>query len=513
MKVNTVCILGGGTSGFMTSSILAKYKEQLDLDFNIKLIYSDTIGSIGVGESTIFNINMIFQYLELKDSDWMSSCNATYKSSIRFENFYKKGRYFYYPFGPSRSDIDPKQWFTLKDVYPEIFTPERASLYLNPFTMLCEENKLCNENDYLKNCTAYHFDSYLMGEYLKKYSEKRGVEVIDDTFLGANLKDDGSIESIVCENAIYEADLFVDCSGFKSLLLGGVMGEEYISYDKTLINNKALVAKVPYKHKKIQLKNYTNCVALDNGWVWETPLWDCLAYGYVHTNKFASENEIEQEFFNHIGEEVDYNVVNFKTGRYSRGWVKNVVAVGLSYGFVEPLESTGIATTIGNVFKLLECLSKRDMYYAQVDRDVFNHSTSHSIDSFRTFLDLHYCLSSRNDSEYWRYVTENNYDNPMYKSFIVDLILRKEIGNNSQKDMYGNSSLSGDVFIVAGMNYSCFQKHFILKSCDKNNLNLKKECDNFEKYLKELKSSTTNFSSSYNYLKKEVYSKDLVSAN
>ena len=99
MKVNTVCILGGGTSGFMTSSILAKYREQLDLDFNIKLIYSDTIGSIGVGESTIFNINMIFQYLELKDSDWMSSCNATYKSSIRFENFYKKGRYFYYPFG------------------------------------------------------------------------------------------------------------------------------------------------------------------------------------------------------------------------------------------------------------------------------------------------------------------------------------------------------------------------------------------------------------------------------
>ena len=153
------------------------------------------------------------------------------------------------------------------------------------------------------------------------------------------------------------------------------------------------------------------------------------------------------------------------------------------------------------------------MYYTQVDRDVFNHSTSHSIDSFRTFLDLHYCLSSRNDSEYWRYVTENNYDNPMHKSFIVDLILRKEIGNNSQTDMYGNSLFGGDVFIVAGMNYSCFQKHFILKSCDKNNLNLKKECDNFEKYLKELKSSTTNFSSSYNYLKKEVYSKDLVSAN
>ena len=506
MKVNTVCILGGGTSGFMTSSILAKYKEQLDLDFNIKLIYSDSIGSIGVGESTIFNINMLLGYLELKDSDWMSSCNATYKSSIRFENFYKKGRYFHYPFGPSRTDIDPKKWFTLKDVYPEIFTPERASLYLNSYTMFCEENKLCNENDYLKNCTAYHFDSYLMGEYLRKYSEKRGVEVINDTFLEANLKDDGSIENIVCENSIYEADLFVDCSGFKSLLLGEVMREEFISYDKTLINNKALVAKVPYRHKKNQLKNYTNCVALDNGWVWEIPLWDCLSYGYVHTNKFSSDSDIEQEFFNHIGKEVDYKVVNFKTGRYSKGWVKNVVAVGLSYGFIEPLESTGIASTIGNLFRLLECLSKRDMYYTQVDRDVFNHTTSHSLDSFRTFLEMHYSLSSRNDSEYWRYVTENtSYGGKYYNSFIEDLIIRKEIGNNFQKDMYGNSSFGGDVFIVAGMNYSCFQKHFILKNCNKDHL--KKECDIFEEYLRGLKSTITNFSSSYEYLKKEIYSK------
>ena len=512
MQISTLCILGGGTSGFITASVFAKYREQLGLKFDIKLIQSTDIGSIGVGESTIFNINELFLYLGLKDSDWMRDCNATYKTSIRFENFYKQGRYFHYPFGPSRTDIDPKRWFILKEVYPEIFTPERASSYLNPYTILCEENKLCNENNYLKNCTAYHFDSYLMGEYLKKYSEKRGVEVIDDTFLGANLKDDGSIESIVCENAIYEADLFVDCSGFKSLLLGEVMREEFISYDKTLINNKALVAKIPYTDKKNQLKNYTNCAALDNGWVWEIPLWDCLSYGYVHTNKFSSDSDIEQEFFNHIRKEVDYKVVNFKTGRYSKGWVKNVVAVGLSYGFIEPLESTGIASTIGNLFRLLECFSKRDMYYTQVDRDVFNHSTSHSLDSFRTFLDMHYYLSSRNDSEYWRYVTENNnYGGKYYNSFIEDLIIRKEIGNNFQKDMYGNSSFGGDVFIVAGMNYSCFQKHFILKNYNKDHL--KKECDIFEEYLRGLKSSITNFSSSYDYLKKEIYSKDLVSAN
>ena len=142
------------------------------------------------------------------------------------------------------------------------------------------------------------------------------------------------------------------------------------------------------------------------------------------------------------------------------------------------------------------------MYYTQVDRDVFNHSTSHSVDSFRTFLDLHYCLSSRNDSEYWRYVTENIDSN---NSFISDSILRKELGNNTQIDLYGNEFFGGEVFLAAGMNYSCYQKQ---KGFDKNDFKLKKECAIFEEYLRGLKSSITNFSSSYDYLKKEIYSKE-----
>ena len=338
MKINSLCILGGGTSGFVTASILAKYKEELNLKFNIKLIQSGDIGSIGVGESSLFNVNELFAYLGLKDSDWMRSCNATYKTSIRFEDFYKQGRYFYYPFGPSRQDASIEQWFTIKEFYPDIYTPEKASLYFNSQSIMNEENKLCNKNNFLRDYSAYHFDSHLLGKYLREYSEKKGVEVIDDTFLEANLNDDGSIESIICENDAYSADLFIDCSGFKSLLLGEVMGEEFIPFDDTLINNKALTAKIPYTDKNKQLKNYTNSVALKNGWCWEIPLWDKMSVGYVHTNKFATEEEIEQEFFEHVGEEVEYRTVHFKTGRYKKGWVKNVVAVGLSYGFLEPLE-------------------------------------------------------------------------------------------------------------------------------------------------------------------------------
>ena len=225
----------------------------------------------------------------------MKHCNATYKTSVRFENFYKQGRYFYYPFGPCDSKANVSDWFILKEFHPEIFTPERASLYFNTQYILNEENKLTDEDNYIEDNAAYHFDSPLLGKFLKKYCKKRGVEIVEDSFYGITPNDDGSVKFLVGDKDIYSADLFIDCSGFKSLLLGQMMKEEYIPFSDTLINNKALAAKIPYTNKEKQLKNYTNSVALDNGWCWEIPLWDGLSVGYVHTNMFASEEEIENE--------------------------------------------------------------------------------------------------------------------------------------------------------------------------------------------------------------------------
>ena len=504
MKIDTVCILGGGTSGFMTSSMLAKYREESGLDFDIKLVHSETIGSIGVGESTLFNINYLFRYLELTDKDWMKPCNATYKTSVRFEDFYKHGTYFHYPFGSTREDADIQLWFTLKEVYPETFTPEKAALYFNPNSIFCEKNKL--SDNVVSDGSGYHFDSYLLGEYLRKYSEKRGVEIVNDTFKSATLREDGYIKSLICENGTYEADLFIDCSGFRSLLLDGVMGEEYISFGDTLINNKALVTKVPYTDKEKQLKNYTNSVALKNGWCWETPLWDSLAYGYVHTNKFATEEEIEQEFFEHVGE-VEYRTLHFKTGRYKRGWVKNVAAVGLSYGFLEPLEATGIATTLENIFRLLECISKRDMFYTQVDRDAFNHHIASETDGFRGFVESHYYLSSREDTEYWRHLTEDvdyGYDTMGfgYQEFLNRIIVRRDLTFN------GSYPITGLLFVIAGMNYSCFSKAFTLSDCNPDDYFANAVI--FNDHIKELEVSTEDHLSSYQYLKKKIYSRSIL---
>jgi tryptophan halogenase len=497
MKVKSICILGGGTSGFAMSAALARFNQLCGLDIDVRVVHSESIGSIGVGESTIVSINELLKYLGLEDSDWMKDCNATYKTSIRFEDFYKKGTHFHYPFGRIHEEQNTlegvNQWFINKEVFPSTYTPERAAYYFVASTMLAEKNKLVDDSNYdLETNTAYHFDSHLFAKFLKLYSEDGGVEVIDDTFKSATLREDGSIKSLVCENGTYEADLFIDCSGFRSLLLGGVMGEEYVSYGDTLINNKVLRANVPYKRIEKELKNYTNCVALKNGWCWEIPLWDKMSVGYVHTNKFATEEEIEKEFFDHVGE-VEYDIVEFKTGRYKRGWVKNVVAVGLSYGFVEPLESTGIATTLMNLFRVVECLSKREMTYTQIDRDLFNYDIPKNIDGFRSLVELHYYLSSRDESDYWKYLTEDiSYDN---------LPFLKATGDSRTYYEGGNSN-PASLFIVAGMNYSCFSKAFVMR---KPNEAFNKNKREFENYVKELERNVERLPSTYKFLLKHIY--------
>jgi len=505
MNVKKICILGGGSSGFITSSLLAKYRELSGLDFDIKVIHSKSIGNVGVGESTIFNILEFFSYLGLKESEWMNKCDATYKTSIRFENFYKNGRYFHYPFGPVNANATEFDWSIYSHFFPEIFSPEKAHIYFNPESILSERNKL---NDYkVDKCSAYHFDTHLLGKYLLQYSKDHGVEIVDDIFVSATKHSDGSVASLVCENGEHTADLFIDCSGFRSLLLGGVMNEEYISFSDTLINNKAIVAKIPYENKEEQLQNYTNCVALKNGWCWEIPLWNHLSVGYVHTNKFASEQEIEKELFDRYGE-VEYKTVEYKTGRYKRGWVKNVVAVGLSYGFIEPLESTGIATTLENAFRLLEFLSKRSLKTTQVDRDLFNYYTDNVIDQYRCFVETHYYLSSRDDTNYWKYVTDDidylhDTTHRSYRSNFLKRMIDDRMLDEITKDANGEDVFSGDLFVCAGMQYSCFSNAFTEINVDIKNV--ERSAKNFQEYVNKLEMSANDAPSTYKYLKNKIY--------
>ena len=502
MRINSICILGGGTAGFAVASILSRYAEISGSKFDIKVVYSEDIGTIGVGESTNLSINQFLKYLGLDDKKWMKRCDATHKTSIKFTDF-NQGSHFYFPFGDVRQDRRNheviKRWFIAKEFHPEIYTPERVAGYLVPHTILAEKNKLTNDGFDLDGNTSYHFDSNKFGNILKEYSKKRGVKIINDRFIKAELNGNGSIKSLVCEDSTYDADLFVDCSGFRSLLLGQTMKEEFVSFSDTLINDKAIVAKIPYKDKDKQLKNYTDSVALKNGWCWHIPLWNHMSVGYVHSSKFATPEQIESEFFEHVGE-VDYEIINYKSGRYKRGWVKNVVSVGLSYGFLEPLEGTGLASMFINSFRLLEAISKRDMNYTQLDRDLFNNSSGeYGIDGWKSQIESHYYLSTRTDSEYWTYVTEDiDYKNRIdsifsYEQFLYRCGITRSYHTNDP----------GLMFIAGGMNYSPFSRAIILSDDLDDQLKVIPE---FEDELESLVEDVKEFPSSYEFLRKNIYS-------
>ena len=515
MKVKKVCILGGGTAGFSVAAVFAKYAEMVSANLDITVVYSSEIGKIGVGESTLLSINDLFNYLGLKDEDWMKECNATYKTSISFENFYKKGSSFQYPFGDMRlfGQLHLRKWFQLKEYYPDIFSPEVFARYILPHTRMNEKNRLTEEQDiYGYNfdlISAYHFDTHLLSKFLRKYAEDRGVKFIDDFYKESVLDSKGNIEKIICENNTIDSDIFFDCSGFRSLLLNGVMKEEFIDYNHTLINNRVVRAKIPYTNKEKQLKNYTNCVALDNGWCWEIPLWDSLSVGYVHSLKFASEDAIRDEFKKHClekhsididKENINIDIINYKTGRYKRGWVKNVIGVGLAYGFLEPLESTGILTLLQNTFRALELLSKRDLFWTNVDRDMFNHGVAAEVDSLRGFVEMHYAFSSRDDSEYWRYVTEDIEYPKEFQTTYYD-IMQMTIINRDY--FVGNTGIP---FIISGMNYSHFSPACIKNEPESEDITQMKEL--FVKEDERLYSIVEKYPSTMKFLEQKIYGKE-----
>tara|TARA_B100000287_G_scaffold143580_1_gene135447 strand:- start:703 stop:2169 length:1467 start_codon:yes stop_codon:yes gene_type:complete len=482
-----ICILGGGTSGFATAAILSKYKEFAKHSFDITVIHNEKIGSIG-GESTQVNINQLFAFLDVKDKEWMPKCNATYKIGTRFQDW-DLGKYFFNTFGSL--EPDPRVWFVAKDRYD--LPVEKAAYYFLPSTVQGFTNKLIDEDkETFNQNTAYHFDSNLLGKYLKEYSEQRGVQCINAEVTNV-LKDNGYIRSLVYGEQTIEADLFVDCSGFNSLLINSFLPyEDWISYD-SLLNNKVHRATIPYKDKE-EITNYTNGVALKNGWCWDIPLWDQRSVGYVHTNKFATQEEIVDEFFNHVGY-VDYETIEFKSGRFNRGWINNVVSVGLSYGFIEPLEATGIASTLINAFALLECISRRDGFIAQIDRDLFNQKVGETLDLHRDFVELHYFLSSRSDSEYWRHITNSvTYNSKKFLRQILD-------DRNFPTDI---TEVPSSLLICAGMNYSPLSKDVILHP--DSGITIDFDPDKFNKYIEDLENNAKDFPSSYKYLLDNVYS-------
>lgn len=421
-KIESITIVGGGSAGWMSAAtLIANFPN-----YKISLIESSDIPRIGVGESTQQKIAVWARNIGINHKDFMEKTDASYKFSIRFKDFNHIGDDgFHYPFGNiylGNTNRGTNEWALKKIKYPETSNSDFADCFFPQMSLI--NNNTINENKYkifedfdFDNEHAYHFDAIKFANWLAEdFAKPKGVNHIIATVLKVNVDENG-ISSLELDNGdVIKSDLYIDCTGFKSLLIGEALGENFIDYSKGLPCNRAWAVQIPYVDKEKEIQNYTNCTALGYGWVWNTPLYSRIGTGYVYSDKFTTPEDALEEFKKHLRNKIDpvyapdritddlkFNDVKFKTGIHERLWVKNVVAIGLSAGFIEPLESNGLYT----VHEFLNVLSKsiNKGRYVEADRRGFNHITRRMYESFFQFVQLHYSLSQRDDTDFWKYMT------------------------------------------------------------------------------------------------------------
>ena len=451
MEIKNIIIVGGGSAGWMTAATLIHQFPKK----NITLIESPKTPTVGVGESTLGYIKGWMHLLDI-DESFMKDCDASYKLSIRFEDFYKKDYgHFHYPFGvPNLKGNNHllNDWY-LANFYKKLpITDYADSLF--PGMSLVNNKRLFKNKDNLldgfnfKRDVAYHMDATKFGLWLKNsYCIPRGVKYISEDIDTITLNNEG-IESL---NNKHKADLFIDCTGFRSLLLSKQLKEPFDSYEDILPNNSAWATKQPYTDKEKQINPYTDCKAVDNGWIWNIPLWSRMGTGYVYSDKFISDEDALKQFQGHIGtSELEFRNIKMRVGMHKRLWVKNVCAIGLSAGFIEPLESNGLFTVHEFLIKLVRTL-KRD-YTSQWDKDVFNAGCKSMFREFAEFVSMHYAFSHREDTPYWKAVSERIYCQDLLDQkpqFINGFVLA---AYNKIRD-YQFSHNTGLHCVATGLNY------------------------------------------------------------
>jgi len=256
--------------------------------------------------------------------------------------------------------------------------------------------------------TAYHFDSVKFGAWLRdSYCLPRKVKhipaTVEDVVIGEN-----GIEAIQLNIGFcISADLYIDCTGFNSILMNA-LGVQFTNYNNWIPNNRAWATKIPYLNRNTQMEPFTCCTAIDNGWVWNIPLWSRIGTGYVYDDTTVSPEDAMKQFYSHLGtQDVDLTDIQMRVGIMADPWYKNCVAIGLAAGFIEPLNSSGLFTVHEFLLTLVKSLGRPR--YTQWDIDVYNVTVKKMFDKFASFVALHYALSIRDDTPYWQKVTSNRY--------------------------------------------------------------------------------------------------------
>ncbi len=411
---HNIIILGGGTAGWMTANLMAvQWRDKIaNNQLSITLIESPDIGVIGVGEGSTPQLKTFFDKIGVQEKDWMPECNATYKNGILFKNWSHRDGFDRY-FHPFVSIIDahtaPAFVHNTKfkrQGYAVDSTVDR--FFLSATLAKQQKAPIGNKNFPFDIGYGYHFDAVLLGKFLSKVAIAKGVNHLSATVSDVSLDKAGNIEQLILNNdQKITADLFVDCTGFASVLLQKTLQVPFISFKENLFNDSAVTIATPHA-KDEKLNSQTISTAMKYGWAWDIPLTNRTGNGYVYSADFCTPEQAESELREKLGlsdNSIKANHLKMKVGRVEKHWHKNCVAIGLSQGFIEPLEATAlhfVQETIEGFIDAynLECTT-------QATHEQFNKKMNARFDGIRDYIVAHYRLSDRNDTEYWRLNSEN----------------------------------------------------------------------------------------------------------
>jgi tryptophan halogenase len=396
-KIKKVVIAGGGTAGWMAAATVSKlFGKVLD----ITLIESDQISTVGVGEATIPPLITFHRLLDIKEQEFMAATQGTFKLGISFEGWRDLNEDYIHSFGVTGRDhwAAGFQHFWLKD-------RERGSKI--PFGDYCLELKAAQENKFAHLPKqglnyAFHIDASLYAKFLRKFSEGFGAKRVEGKIVSVNTRpEDGFIQSLTLDSGqIIEGDLFIDCTGFRGILIEQALHTGYQDWSHWLPCDSAVAVQTEALEEPIP---YTRSIAHESGWQWRIPLQHRVGNGLVYCSRYIDDDSARHLLLNNIeGEQLTKPLlIKFRPGQRLKHWNRNCVALGLASGFIEPLESTSIHLIQRGIIRLMQMFPRDGI--RQSDIDEFNQQTRTEIEHIRDFIILHYKVTNRKDSPFWRH--------------------------------------------------------------------------------------------------------------
>ena len=406
MAIEHIIIVGGGTAGWMAGAALSRLCTGKQV--KITLIESEEIGTVGVGEATIPPFVEFNQLLGVSEQEMLAAAQGSFKLGIQFVNWGKLGDSYIHPFGAYGYQIDGvsfhQVWHKMRqsgDKRPiQAFNVETMAAYFGRFARTADFQR----EDLPPVNYAYHLDAGRYARFLRNYAETRGVVRREGKVADVSLDSEtGFVSSLTMDNGdCVKGDLFIDCSGFRGLLIEQALKTGYEDWSNYLPCNRAVALPCIREDGSGPLP-YTRATAHKAGWQWQVPLQHRNGNGHVYCSEYMSDDEAHSILVGNIAGKpgAEPNFLRFTTGRRKKFWNKNVVALGLAAGFMEPLESTSIHLVNTGINKLIALLSLDGI--TQTQEDAFNRLTTKEYLRIRDFLILHYNATSRDDTEFWNY--------------------------------------------------------------------------------------------------------------